>query len=352
MRPPWDAVVASLRKTLPVPDGAVLAWSGERWTTGWDPAAELAGRGPADEQSTRLGTALGEAEERLRALRPETPGFEAARLEVCEIAERHEDAVEEALSPVAAGPAVVEALGRVDEAAVARRRGTARELRGRPGSVDDLNTGGRSREGAEGGAGCPLRTVPGGHHGTPGYGAPMAVHSFSLVPAAYVLLLREASEGGAPEVLLQLRRNTGYMDGYWACGAAGHVEPGEPVLETAVRETREELGLEVEERALEPLTAMHRTGDPGGAAIEQRVDFFLVLREWSGEPAVQEPEKNGGLEWFAIDALPELVPPHERVVLGLLAASLEPGGAPVPPITTFGFRGGETIGLYREAREH
>lgn len=180
----------------------------------------------------------------------------------------------------------------------------------------------------------------------------MAAHSFSLVPAAYVLLLREASEGGAPEVLLQLRRNTGYMDGYWACGAAGHVEPGEPVLETAVRETREELGLEVEERALEPLTAMHRTGDPGGAAIEQRVDFFLVLREWSGEPAVQEPEKNGGLEWFAIDALPELVPPHERVVLGLLAASLEPGGAPVPPITTFGFRGGETIGLYREAREH
>lgn len=179
----------------------------------------------------------------------------------------------------------------------------------------------------------------------------MAVHSFSLVPAAYVLLLRER-EGAAPQVLLQLRRNTGYMDGHWACGAAGHVESGESVLATAVRETREELGLEVEESALEPLTAMHRTGDLGGAAIEQRVDFFLVLREWDGEPAVQEPERTGGFEWFALDALPERVPPHERVVLGLLAASLEPGGAPVPPITTFGFQEGESIELYRGAREH
>ncbi|WP_194786412.1 NUDIX domain-containing protein [Actinomyces haliotis] len=179
----------------------------------------------------------------------------------------------------------------------------------------------------------------------------MAIHSFTLVPAAYVLLLRER-DAGAPEVLLQLRRSTGYMDGYWACGAAGHVEADESVLRTAARETHEELGLQVEERALEPLTAMHRTGDLGGAPIEQRVDFFLVLRDWDGEPAVQEPEKNGGLAWFALDALPDLVPPHERVVLGLLATSLEPGGAPVPPITTFGFRAGEDVELYREAREH
>ena len=84
--------------------------------------------------------------------------------------------------------------------------------------------------------------------------------------------------------------------------------------------------------------------DSRNAAIDMPVS--------DGEPAVQEPEKNGGLAWFALDALPDLVPPHERVVLGLLATSLEPGGAPVPPITTFGFRDGEDIELYREAREH
>ena len=83
----------------------------------------------------------------------------------------------------------------------------------------------------------------------------MAVHSFTLVPAAYVYLLRphpgvSDRDAGpvstAPQVLLQLRQGTGYMDGHWACGASGHVEAAESVLETAVRETDEELGIRVE----------------------------------------------------------------------------------------------------------
>ena len=82
----------------------------------------------------------------------------------------------------------------------------------------------------------------------------MTVHLFSLIPAAYVILLREGGRG--PEVLLQLWRGTGYMDGHWACEAAGHVEAGESVLDAAVREAHEEIGVVVDPRALEPLTAM------------------------------------------------------------------------------------------------
>ena len=156
----------------------------------------------------------------------------------------------------------------------------------------------------------------------------MSVHSFSLVPAAYVLLLRQApgrasdpapataaialagtsrprpdvpapgvstvpaplagtvppgtaaprspgSSAAGTEVLLQLRRNTGYMDGYWATGAAGHVESGESVLQAACREAREEVGVVLAPEDLSPLTAMHRSNDVGGAAVEQRVDFFF-----------------------------------------------------------------------------
>ena len=67
----------------------------------------------------------------------------------------------------------------------------------------------------------------------------MAAHSFTLVPAAYVYLLRPdpgsmsgkaGAASSATQVLLQLRRNTGYMDGHWACGASGHVEAAESVL--------------------------------------------------------------------------------------------------------------------------
>ena len=159
---------------------------------------------------------------------------------------------------------------------------------------------------------------------------------FALVPAAYLLMLRSAREDGRrrTRVLLQLRRGTGYMDGYWACGAAGHVEAGESAVQAVVREAAEEIGV-VPENLL-PLTAMHRSNDVGGAALEQRVDFFFTARRWRGEPTTAEPGRSAGLRWFALDELPERVPPHERAVMDLLAAQLD-GGRPVPAITTFGF---------------
>ena len=162
----------------------------------------------------------------------------------------------------------------------------------------------------------------------------MTAASFALVPAAYLLMLRHVREDGRrrTRVLLQLRRNTGYMDGHWACGAAGHVEAGESVVQAVVREAAEEVGVGVAPGDLRPLTVVHRSNDVGGAALEQRVDFFFTARRWSGEPAAAEPERNAGLRWFALDELPERVPPHERAVMDLLAA-----GRPVPAITAFGF---------------
>ncbi|MPZ61615.1 MAG: NUDIX domain-containing protein [Propionibacteriales bacterium] len=152
----------------------------------------------------------------------------------------------------------------------------------------------------------------------------MAVSGFALVPAAYVALLR------GDDVLLQRRRNTGFHDGHWAMAAAGHVEPGESCVEVASREAREELGIELDTDDLVPLCAMHR-GQPGGPAIEQRVDFFFAVRTWLGEPRLAEPGKADGLEWFGLGRLPEPVVPHELVVLRALAAGT------VPRMLTFGF---------------
>ncbi len=151
-----------------------------------------------------------------------------------------------------------------------------------------------------------------------------ASHRFRVVPAAYVLLRR----GG--EVLLQLRQGTGYRDGFWAAAAAGHVEPGESVVAAAVREAREELGVEIDPADLRPLTALHR-GEPGGPALEQRVDFFFTATEWVGEAVLLERDKAADLRWFGLDDLPDPVVPHELHVLRALAAG------PVPPVMTFGF---------------
>jgi 8-oxo-dGTP diphosphatase len=147
---------------------------------------------------------------------------------------------------------------------------------------------------------------------------------FRVVPASYVFLLRAGRSGD--EVLLQLRQNTGYMDGHWAAAAAGHVERGETAYDAAHREGREEIGVEGLE--LEFLTSMQRTQH--AEPIDERIDFFFAARAWTGEPRILEPAKCAALEWFALTALPEPMVPHERVVLAGLGTGLS-------SYTTFGF---------------
>lgn len=146
-----------------------------------------------------------------------------------------------------------------------------------------------------------------------------------VVPAAYVFLLRDGLTG--TEVLLQLRRNTGYMDDHWAAAAAGHVERGETAYAAAEREAAEEIA--VADLALEFVTSMHRTR--GGEPIDERIDFFFTARSWTGEPTVVEPEKCAELGWFPLSALPDPVVPHELEVLNGLRSGT------VPSYTTFGF---------------
>lgn len=155
-----------------------------------------------------------------------------------------------------------------------------------------------------------------------------ADHRFRVVPAAYLYLRREG------QVLLQLRQGTGFLDGHWAA-AAGHVEAGESVCAAAVREAREELGVEVDPADLVPVTTMHR-GQPGGPALEQRVDFFFTATRWSGTPEIRERAKAADLRWFPFVALPEPVVPHELVVLRALHDEGR-HGTRVPPILTSGF---------------
>lgn len=152
----------------------------------------------------------------------------------------------------------------------------------------------------------------------------VTIDRFQVIPAAYVVLRR------GDEVLLQLRRGTGYMDGHWACAAAGHVERGESVLAAAVREAREELGIVIAPEDLVGLTGMHRTNGTG-QAIDERVDWFFECRAWQGEPALMEAEKAADLQWYPLDDLPAAVVPHERAVFDALVK-----GA-VPAVMTFGF---------------
>jgi len=158
----------------------------------------------------------------------------------------------------------------------------------------------------------------------------MTLARFSVVPSAYLFLLRPSGETGEPaeQVLLQRRQGAGYMDGWWACAAAGHVEAGESVLTAAVREAQEELGVQIAPEDLEPVATVHRT-TASHEPIEERMDFFFAVRRWEGQPHIAEPDKASDLQWWPMDQPPEHLVPHEAQALRALGTKADTRGATV-----------------------
>ena len=146
----------------------------------------------------------------------------------------------------------------------------------------------------------------------------MTLDRFVVVPASYVFLLRDGV--GGPEVLLQLRQNTGYMDDHWAAAAAGHVEKGETAYDAAHREAREEIG--VDDLELSFVTAMQRTR--GGEPIDERIDFFFTARIVVGRArGSSSPPSARTCAGSRSTALPDPVVPHELAVLqGIIGGDL------------------------------
>jgi len=111
------------------------------------------------------------------------------------------------------------------------------------------------------------------------------------------------------QILIARRRNTGYRDGEYSV-PAGHLDGGETVLTAGVREAREEVGLELDQAQLEFVGVMHRLED------DERVDFFVRVRTWSGEPVNNEPDKCDDLRWADLASLPENMVPYVRRAIG------------------------------------
>ena len=110
------------------------------------------------------------------------------------------------------------------------------------------------------------------------------------------------------QVLLLRRFNTGYADGQYSV-PAGHLDGGETVMSAAAREAAEEVGVKIDLDAMEFSSVMHRIEE------EERVDFFVRVQRWQGEPFNAEPEKCDDLCWVDIDRLPANVVPYVRQAL-------------------------------------
>jgi 8-oxo-dGTP pyrophosphatase MutT (NUDIX family) len=107
------------------------------------------------------------------------------------------------------------------------------------------------------------------------------------------------------QVLLLRRFNTGYADGQYSV-PAGHLDGGETVIAAAAREGLEETGLQIDAGDVAFSSVVHRMNG------DERVDFFVHIQRWAGEPANTEPDKCDDLRWASVDDLPENVIPYVK----------------------------------------
>lgn len=104
-----------------------------------------------------------------------------------------------------------------------------------------------------------------------------------------------------------LRTKTEWMNDHYGL-PSGKVELGETGLAAAVRETREEAGVEVKESDLRFLHVCHRKSTDD---TDSWTDLLFETAVWKGEPYNAEPSKHGELKWFDLDKLPENTVPSQ-----------------------------------------
>jgi 8-oxo-dGTP diphosphatase len=127
--------------------------------------------------------------------------------------------------------------------------------------------------------------------------------------AAFVLFRR------GDTVAFVLRKNTDWMNNYYGL-IAGKVERDETCLAAAIREAKEESGIDLTPDQLAHVLTVHRKSEDGTYWI----DVLFEAKSWQGEPFNAEPHKHSQLDWLDPDNLPENTIPVTRFYFEQLKA--------------------------------
>ena len=122
-------------------------------------------------------------------------------------------------------------------------------------------------------------------------------HRFKMIASSYTFFIKDN------KILLSRRFQTGYADGKLSV-PAGHVENGETITQTLIREIQEEVEIALLPDQFSLSHIMHRKSD------DIRIDFFFRINSWNGTPKNMEPNKCNELLWAPIDKLPKDTIPY------------------------------------------
>lgn len=114
---------------------------------------------------------------------------------------------------------------------------------------------------------------------------------------ACVDLLMIKKENDKEKILLMRRKNTGSNDGEYEL-PGGHLEENEDLFNAMIRESEEELCINIERNDLELIHIMHHYSGT-------RFNFVFMVDGSKYNPQIGEPDKCDKLEWFDICNLPK-----------------------------------------------
>lgn len=116
-------------------------------------------------------------------------------------------------------------------------------------------------------------------------------------------------------VLLLERAGDTYASGL-LCPVSGHLEDGESVLDGAVREADEEVGVRIDPADACFVHLIHHRSPEG----EGRIGVAFTARRWDGEPYNREPHKHARLVWADPADPPAQCVPYTAALLSAIAA--------------------------------
>jgi 8-oxo-dGTP diphosphatase len=117
--------------------------------------------------------------------------------------------------------------------------------------------------------------------------------AFPFVRVGVAVLITRADR------LLLIRRQGAHGAGTWST-PGGHLDFGEAPEQGAIREAREEVGLEVADLAFVAIT-----NDLFVAEQRHYITIWFQARQFAGEPTIASPREMTEVGWFGWDALPQ-----------------------------------------------
>jgi len=96
------------------------------------------------------------------------------------------------------------------------------------------------------------------------------------------------------------------MDGYYSL-PAGHVDENESALEAAIREAKEEIGIDLKKESLRHAITMHNN-----FLDKIYMNLFFEVLSYDGEISNKEPHKCEEIQFFAPSSLPGQMVPYVK----------------------------------------